>query len=158
MAIRIPPDARIIRDSRLNLVRVIGTLNDRLVNGAQGLKARIKAAMTEKGAQFAESDLVLGALRPGSSSGDIEPHKLHELVKAGQLTMDQFLSSVSVRKTALTEYLSGATIALLSTRIHNPEAALFTEFKEGVELDVDELAISLAGAIAKTVPIKAGAS
>jgi hypothetical protein len=31
---------------------------------------------------------------------------------------------------------------------------LFTEFKDGMEIDLDELATSLAGAIAKTVPIK----
>jgi hypothetical protein len=65
---------------RLTAIRVISTLSDRLVGGDDGLKAQVKAAMQSKHADFAESDLVIGALRPGSSSGAIDARKAYKLV------------------------------------------------------------------------------
>jgi hypothetical protein len=155
MPMRVPPDARKIRDARLTAIRVIGTLYERVVKGADGLSARVKAAMREKDAAFAESDLVMAVLRPGSTRGPIDAHDLYELVKARKLTLKQFLGCVTVRKEPLEEFLAGGAIEELCAVIANPEPSLVTEFKEGVELDVEALAASLAEIVARAVPIKA---
>jgi hypothetical protein len=165
MPMRIPPDAKKIRISYLDLIRAINTLKDRVVDGAGGLKARAKATMIDKGVRYAESDRVIADLRPGSTSGPIDPHDLYQLVSrssstvAGggpRLTLEQFLDCVTVTKKALEKYLPGNVIDALTSKIASPEPQLFTEFREGVELDVDDLAISLADSIARAVPIKAG--
>jgi hypothetical protein len=83
MPMRIPPDAKVIRDSRITLIRVISTLYDRLVNGDDGLKDKVKATMREKDASFAESDLVIAALRAGSGKSTIDVYKLYRMVDAG---------------------------------------------------------------------------
>jgi hypothetical protein len=155
MPMRIPPDAKVIRDSRITLIRVISTLYDRLVNGDDGLKDKVKATMREKDASFAESDLVIAALRAGSGKSTIDVYKLYRMVDAGELKLSQFLDCITVSKERLKEFLPGAIIDKLTIKGAAPaEPALFTEFKDGMEIDLDELATSLAGAIAKTVPIK----
>jgi hypothetical protein len=155
MPIRIPPEARVVRDARITTIRVISTLYDRVVKGDGGLSARVKATLREKDAAYAESELVFAALRPGSTKGPIDAEKLYELVKDRKLTLKQFLACVSVRKEPLKEYLAGGVIDELCGRVDDPEPSLVTEFKEGVELDVDAIAMMLADAVAKAVPIKA---
>lgn len=150
---RIPADAKTVRDSRVTLVRVITTLYERLVGGDDGLKAGVKATMLEKGASFAESDLVVAALRAGSAKGSIDPRKLHELVVAGTLTLAQFLDCVAVRKEPLKAFLAGGVIDTLTANGPAPEPSLVTEFKEGVELDVEAIAETLVAALARAVPI-----
>lgn len=155
MPIQIPADAKIVRDSRITLIRLISHLNDRLVEGEDGLKARVKKTLADKGADYAESDLVVAALRAGTAKGTIDARKLYDLVKARKLTLDQFLGCVSVSKKPLEKLLGGAAIESLTTRGPAAEPSLCTEFKAGVELDVDQLAQTLAGAVAHLVPIKA---
>jgi hypothetical protein len=155
MPINIPADAKIVRDSRITLIRIIATLHKRLIEDEEGLPAKVKATMADKKADFAESDLVVAALRAGGSKGTIDPRKLYKLVVAKQLTLDQFLSCVSVVKKPLEEFLSGAAIEKITTPGKSPAPSLYTEFKEGVELDVESLGELLAGAVAKAVPIKA---
>jgi hypothetical protein len=153
---RIPSDAKIIRDNRITLIRVISTLYDRLVNGDDGLKTRVKQTMQDKGASFAESDLVVAALRAGAAKTSIDPRRLWSLVEAGQLQLSHFLDCISVVKTPLAKYLSGQTIDQITSKPSTePEPMLFTEFKPGVELDVEQLSTALAGAIAQAVPITA---
>lgn len=155
MPMRIPADAHVVTDSRITLIRVISTLHDRLVEGTDGLKAKVKATLTAKGAQFAESDLVVAALRAGAAKRRIDPKALYALVKAKKLTIEQFLSCITVSREPLEQYLSGDQIEQISIPGKTPEPSLFTEFREGVQLDIDELAESLAGAVARVVPIKA---
>ncbi len=68
MPIRISAEDKIIRDQRLTPIRIIGTLHEKFVKSG-ALSAKIKDALKAKKAQFAESDLVVGALRPGPSVG-----------------------------------------------------------------------------------------
>jgi hypothetical protein len=151
----IPSDAKPISDQRLTLIRVISTLRDRLVEGDGGLKARVKRTMLEKEARYAESDLVIAELRPGSTKGPIDPAALYELVELKQLSLAQFLQCITVQKEPLKKFLAGGVIDRLTSAIPNPPPHLFTDFRQGVEFNVDRLAEQLAPAIAKAVPIKA---
>jgi hypothetical protein len=154
MPIQVPPGASIVTDNRLTLIRVISTLYERLVDSDGSMKSKVKQTMLDKQASFAESDLVIAALRAGSSRSTIDARKLYGLVKSGRLKLTQFLECVSVVQKPLKTYLTGEEITKLSTVGPAAEPSLVTEFKEGVQLDVDELAMTLAGAISKAVPIK----
>jgi hypothetical protein len=141
--IKIPDDAAIVRDSRLDMIRAVNILQDRLIDGTDGLKNKVRSAMMNKSAIYAQSDLCIAALRAGAPRSPIDPAALYELVKAGKLTMPQFLSVVSVRKEPLKEFLSGAEIDRLSTAAEKPEPYLVTEFRDGVPVDLDQLAAGL---------------
>jgi hypothetical protein len=165
MPLKIPADAKIVSDRDLTIIRAAKTVLERVVEGEDGLIARVKQRMRTKRADFAQSDVVIAALRPGSAAGKIDASKLHQLVsprgtkpKAGQLTLEQFLECVTVNKGLLAQYLPGDTIDGLTSTVKNPQPQLFTEFKEGVELDYEQLTAALgeafAGSIKPAVPIK----
>jgi hypothetical protein len=150
--IKIPDDATVVRDQRLDLIRAISTLHDRLIEpkDGPGLKSRVKETMKDKGAKFAQSDFVIAALRGGGTTRSyVDPRKLYKLVADGKLTTQQFLSVLSVRKEPLTEFLSGAEIDRLSSEGAPSETSLFTEFKPGVSFDVDQIAEALQALIAE---------
>jgi hypothetical protein len=63
MPIQVPPGTSIVTDHRLTLIRVISTLYERLVDADGSMKSKVKQTMLEKQASFAESDLVIAALR-----------------------------------------------------------------------------------------------
>ena len=147
MPIRVPPEATKIRDNRITLIRLICTLHDRLVEGDAGLKDKVKQSMQSKGAGFAESDLAVAALRAGPARSSIDPRKLYRLVESGELELRDFLACVTVRKEPLAQFLSGAAVEKISSAGTAPEPSLFTEFKEGVELDFDQLSQALISAL-----------
>jgi hypothetical protein len=155
MPINVPADAKVIRHSNLTLIRVICTLHDKLVEGEHGLKAKAKRSLIEKDADFAESDLVVAALRAGSAKATIDPRKLYTLVEAGELTMSQFLDCVTVAKKPLERHLGSDTIDGLSTMGPAPQPSLVTEFKAGVEPNLERLAEQLLGGLASLLPTKA---
>ena len=155
---RIPADAKVVRDSRINFIRAIKTLNDRLVDGDNGMTAKVKASLQDKDAGFAESDYVVAALRAGAAKSAVNPRKLYKLVESGALKLNEFLDCITVRKEPLKEFLSGVAIEKLEDAPAAPATPqLITEWKEGVQLDVDSLAMELAKLIpaaAASVPIK----
>lgn len=155
MPIQIPADAKTIQEQRLTMIRVVGTLNDKLVEGDDGLKARVKATMRDKGAAFAESDLVVGALRAGTARGTITPQALYALVESGTLTLPQFFECVTVTKKPLERFLGKDAIEAMTKPGPAPEPSLVTEFKAGLEFDPDQLAELLAGSLSRVVPIRA---
>lgn len=154
MAIKIPPDAKVIQDSRLMSLQLIKSLHDRLVNADDGLRDKIKDTMNGKAAAFAESDHVVAALRAGSPRSTIDPRKLYKLIEKGELTVAQFLECVSVKKDPLAQYLSKNRIEQLETPSDAPEPSLATEWKQGIAIDLPKLADSLvAAALAQLMPI-----
>jgi hypothetical protein len=154
--IKPPAGADVIRDARLTPVRVISTLAEHHVAGDDGLRARIRQTMIEKGARYARSDLVIAELRDGSTKGKIDPKRLYQQVTEGRLSLAQFLECVAVIKEPLKKYLPGAVIDRLTPTIDAPTPSLVTEFLPGIEPDFDRLAEDLATAVAKVVPITAG--
>lgn len=152
MPIRPPSDAKIITDNRITIIRVVSTLYDLIVKRDSGASAKVKATMLDKDAPFVESTICIGALRPGNTKGPIDTQRAYdELVKTKKITLEQFLGCCTVGKEALKEHVGEKQVTSLSTTIVDPSFTLTTEFKPGVELDFDELATSLAGAIAKAV-------
>ena len=142
MPIRIEAGAKTLRDDRLTPIRVISTLYDRRINGDTGLKAGVKKAMLAKGVDYAEDDSCVAMLRSSSSHGEIDARKLYALIKAGKLTLDQFLDSVKVEKKPLQEFLPGGVIDDLSAKIRKPSPSLVTDFKEHVEFGDAEALIA----------------
>jgi hypothetical protein len=147
----VPTDETVIRDCRLTLLRVVSTLYERLVEADDGLKVQVKETMQRKGADFAESDLVIARLQNGGSFSWIDARKLHGMIgsKPGQITLDQFLSCISVGKQKLEKFLSKDAIAAITNKGSSAAAykSLVTEFKPGVAVDVDELADALQHAL-----------
>ena len=101
--------------------------------------------MLAKDASYAQSDLAVARMQDSSRSV-INPRKLHELVKARKLTIDQFLDAVSVRKEPLKEFLSGQEIEAISSDI-DAEPSLVTEFKPGIHVECQPLAEALVEAL-----------
>jgi hypothetical protein len=132
MPIQIKEGAKIVRETRLTAIRVLGTLHSRYVEKTAD---QVKAILRAKGADYAESDLVIGALRPGAKLGAACPTKLYKLVQKGDLTMKQFLSVVSVKKDPLKKILGDDAVDKISEEIADPTPSLITEFKEGVQFD-----------------------
>jgi len=152
MAIQIPADAKVARLSNLTIIRVVKTLNDKLIEGKDGLVARAKKIMREKGVEFAQSDLVVAALRPPSGAkGFIPPSALFNKYLEGKLTHSQFLACVTVRKEPLEQFLPGAEIDAITVPYLDREPSLYTEFRD--EPNIDDLATAIAGGLA-SLPIK----
>jgi hypothetical protein len=139
MPIRIEEGAKVVRDTRLTVIRVLSTLHDRYVGET---KDRVREALIAKDARYAESDLVVAQLRAGNDRGPVCPSKLYKLVQKGDLTMKQFLSVLTVRKEPLRAILPGGLVEQLSAPVTDPRPSLVTEFKEGVEFeprDIEQL-------------------
>lgn len=144
---KIPPDVRPVRDSRLDLIRVIASLHDKLVDGEESLKAKVKAVMAAKGAAFAESDLAVAALRGGAAKGSIDPARLYKLVSGGKLSMSQFLECVTVRRKPLEQHLAGEQIDRLTVMSGQASPSLTVEFKPGAAPDLDHLVQVISDAL-----------
>jgi hypothetical protein len=132
MPIQIEEGAKIVRETRLTAIRFISTLHDRYVDKT---KDQIKELLRTKRASYAESDLVIGQLRPGAKFGAACPTKLYKLVQKGDLTMKQFLAVVSVKKGPLEKLIGEDAVNKISEEISEPEPSLVTEFKLGVQFD-----------------------
>lgn len=149
MPIRVPSDVKPIRDSRLTPIRVISTLYDRFVDGESddSIKNEVKQTMIAKGALFAESDLVIAALRGGGAAASkfLDVRKLHQLYAKEKITLNQFLSAVSVRKNALGFLTNDVIETLYTTGAAGPSApSLYTEFKPGVNFAPKDLEAAIA--------------
>jgi hypothetical protein len=157
MAIRIPADVLPAREKRLTLIRAIQLLYKHFVDaGDNGHSVRddVKETLKAKRATYAESDLAVAAVRSGSSKSKVDPRKLYELVKGRKLTAEAFLECVTVSKTPLAKHLAGDVIDSLSTIGPASDPWLEIELREGVQLDLDQLAEQLTGALAALAPIK----
>lgn len=139
MAIKVPSDVRPVRDSRLDLIRVISTLHDRIVDSDDSLKAKVKATMQNKGAAYAEGELAVAALRAGGVKGSIDPRRLYKMVGDGKLSMSQFLSCVSIKRKPLEEFLAGSEIDRITTTAGEASPSLTVEFKPDRVPDLDRL-------------------
>lgn len=147
---RIPKDAKIIRDGRLTLIRAVCTLYDQLVDADDGLKDQVKAVMTAKEVKYAQSDLVVARLQGGGDKSYVCPRMLFELMNQGTITIDQFVACIRVSAKPLEQFLSGEQIEAISKSAAGSKS-LVTEFKPDVKLDENQLAALLTDAIEKFV-------
>jgi hypothetical protein len=141
--IALPPGEKIIQDSRLTIVRAIGTLYECHVNGPGGLKDRIKQVMAEKEAKYAESNCVIARLQPGAARNSIDPKKVFAFVKSKKISEANFLSCVSVKKGALEKIglFTSREIEGMMDDLPPGEPALFTEFKPMIGATLDLAAL-----------------
>lgn len=154
MAIRIPVDAHIVADQRLNLIRILSTLTAKKTGRLDRLKAAVKKSMAAKDATFAESDLVVARLSSGGEEKCfVDPQLLYALVKSKRITIEQFLDVICVRSSLLPEILSGAEIEQISEPAENAgdgdAGSLYTEFKADVKVDLDSIEKAILAAVAK---------
>jgi hypothetical protein len=150
MPIKIPGGAKVLTDRRLTLIRILSTLcqdEGRL----DQLKTAVKEKMAKADAAFAQSDLVVARLSGGAKPrAFVDPSGLYGLVRSKQITLDQFLSVLSVRTTPLTAILGRDEIERLSKPADGAECAspsLYTEFKPEFSLDLDAVEASILASI-----------
>jgi hypothetical protein len=159
MAMKIPPDAPIIRDRRLTLIRILSHLTAEKTGRLDVLKCQVKKSMAEKGAKFAESELVYARLQSAGDGGGkqfVDPKLLHELVKTKRITIEQFLGVLCVRTSLMPQILSGEEIAAISKPAESSDksgdgqgglGSLFTEFKPDVHVDFDAIEAAILKAV-----------
>jgi hypothetical protein len=160
MPMRVDAGAKILYEPRVTLIRAIGTLKDHWVDAAGGLKDQVRQTMLAKGYRYAESDVVIGALRATGRGGAIDPRKLYAQIAAGKLTLAQFFHCVTVRREPLSEIVGDDLVDELTPppRAAGGNARLDTEFKIGHAPALDRLAAAVERALFQTtaaVPIKA---
>jgi hypothetical protein len=158
MPLKIPAGVKPFKSNPLNTIRFVATLTERLIGGEDGLSAKVKASMARAGADFAESEYVIAALRGGGTAkGSINPEHLYRLVdakKGPSLTVDEFLKCVAVRLEPLEEFLAGNVIDELRGELPTPaQPKLITEWKPGVVFDVDGAAVSLVDVLKRNVKV-----
>jgi hypothetical protein len=137
--ITIEPGEKVIRDSRLTIVRTIGTLWEKFIDAPGGLKDKIKAEMKRKNAAYAESDHVVAHLLPGGSKKIVDPVKLFELFGKKRITLGEFLACVSVKKQAVEQLLAPPEITAITVTAGVSSPSLMTEFKPGISTALEEL-------------------
>lgn len=152
MAIHVPADAKVVRDSRINVVQIIKALYDRFVDNDDSVKSKIKSTLQEKKADYAETEICVAALRAGTPRSSIDTNRAFKMFlskeQSKELSLAQFLSCATVSKKALEKFLSGDEIAKLSVTGGAAEPALYIEFKPGVQVNLDEIATTIAGMVA----------
>lgn len=140
MPMKIPADAKIVTDNRLTIIRILSLLTAK--NGyLDKVKNAVKASMKLRDATFAQSDLALARLQKSEPRSFADPRLLYELVKNNRITHEQFMDVLCVRSSLLPEILSGAEIHEISKpggaeAGEDAGAALYTEFKPDVRVDV----------------------
>jgi hypothetical protein len=159
---KIPPGETVVNDSRLTLIKILSELTK---DGGrlQYLKEQVKARLTARKARFAASDAVNARLQPAKANGDgeqagrkfVKADDLHALIKAGDLTLKEFLDCACIRTSQLPKYLSGKQIdELLTPAEESDEAkplnlgALYTEFKDGITFDHERIESAILDAFA----------
>ena len=106
----IPDNASVAFDSRLTVVRACLDLAEH----GEAIKSQIKKDMAGGGAQYVQSRLALGKLVAWKKSA-VDPVKLYELVKSKKITIEAFLSCVSVQKKPLRDHLGELEIDAISS-------------------------------------------
>jgi hypothetical protein len=154
--INIPPDAKVIKNSKLTIIRTISTLHDKHVKGKGGLKDQVIEDMNKKRATFAQSEHVVARLLPGGVKMEIDPGKFYELFKSKKITQQQFLGCVSVGKGAAEEILSPIDVAAISVSGATSSQSLLTEFRPGISASIEE--VDLSGLILKMLLTQASAA
>jgi hypothetical protein len=147
MAIKIPSGVTPPRDQRLDIIRIIGAIYDKVTNAKGGLKDQVKEKLVEKEATFVQSDLCIGQLRPGPTFGPIDPKKFYAKFKAGEITEKDFLSAISVGKEACKVFLPQRAIEKMCDEIEDPPKALTIEFREDVEFDAEQVSEAIVATI-----------
>jgi hypothetical protein len=137
MAIKIPPDAKIVQDQRLTVIRAVATLNDRLCKGKGGLIAKVKSAMEAKNVEYAESDFVVAELRgDGEDAGKIDVDKAFKLCGENGIKLKDFLACCTVRKGDLKKLVSENEVEKITT-YGTAEKKLVTEFRSAIDAVMD---------------------
>jgi len=161
MPIRIPADAKIVRDHRLTLIRAIKILStDRL----QQLIKSVKDSLRERKAAYAESDLCLARLQGGGPVRYVDPRKVFKIVTKGRgkakarasrslapspfLTLKQFLNCCSISMEKLQQFIPADQIDALCYPPKPGEPALYVETRPGVEIHIDRLEAAILSATA----------
>ncbi len=149
MPIKVPADAKVVRDQRLSLIRVVKILAGRIKPTIDKVKADLKL----KKAKFAESDLAIAVLR-GADDVEVEPEpiefvdpkKLWALAGKGALTANDFFSVTHVNESKLSKLLLPQQIEAIKssftpTRGEDDDAAgaLFVETKPTLAISEEAL-------------------
>jgi hypothetical protein len=69
--------------------------------------------------------------------------------------MEQFLDAITINKTELKKHVAGDVVDKISARSKTPEPTLFTEFKDGVEFELDDVDDALGELVKQAVRVKA---
>lgn len=153
MPIKVADGAKVIELPELTAIRVVKTLAEGPV---KKLIEQAKAKLIAKKAEYAQSDYVIAELRGGPAVGTsgggavglggVPAEKLYAKVKAKEITLEQFLSCVTVELTPLRDVLGEDEITKMRLKLKNIERtpALFTEFKPGMQFELDDVAAAIA--------------
>ena len=144
---KIDAGEKVVTDSRVDFVHIAGLLADR----AKSVKDEIKEAAAKKKARYVRGDHAIGRLQGGGKRKRTpDPTKLHALVKSGKITLDEFLSVVSVKIDPLKEILSGPEIIRISKNGDKSQPSLVTEFEAEPALpdwEIEDLIRELVGRV-----------
>jgi hypothetical protein len=143
-------DADAGRASRRD-VRVdhLGFVNELTKHFADPLKQQIKLRMNERKLDLAEGDFFEGLLVRGESSS-IDPAKYLKLFEKGRITRADFLSALSIKRTAATVFLSEKEVDAISDATPaTPQ--LRVSRRKGVEIKLVDAVRGLADAIGPPV-------
>lgn len=143
--IQIPPDATVVEDVRLDVIRAVATLHDQHVKAPGGLADQVKRTMTAKKAGFAKSKRTVARLQPGNPRGTIDPRRTWALLKSRSFGIEELLACCTVRREALKNILSEREIESLTTYEPAAGPSLYTEFLPAIaaRIDCNDLADAL---------------
>ncbi len=147
MAIKIPEDAKIVKDSRLTAIAAIAVL---VKFHIQKLKEDVKAAMKRRGVKFAESDFAVAHLRDGGNATYVDPAKLFKLTLAAgkrKLTVNEFFQCVRASRERVEEFLSPEEIDAVSVQAGEVDPRLYVELKLNAQVDFDAIEQAVAKAV-----------
>jgi hypothetical protein len=139
MAIKIPEDAKVLKDSRLTAIAAIALV---VKFHVQKLKEDVKAAMKRRGVKFAESDFAVAHLRDGGNATCIDTAKLFKLTTVPgkrKLTVNEFFQCVRASRERVEEFLSPEEIEAVSVQARESDSRLYTELMPNAAVNFDAI-------------------
>lgn len=155
MAIKILPDAKVIKLPRLTTIAALLLM---VKEHVEKLKDEVKLTMKKKDVAFAESDHAIAHLRGGGGGKAtfswINPAKLFKLTQgpsAKKITTGEFFKCVSVKTEKLKELLSPEEIEKITDTFTAKagEAKLYTEMKPNAQVDFDVIEAAVQDAVSQ---------
>lgn len=153
MPIKVPTDAKIVRDRRLDFVRIVKLLYARAAKSAEAVKESLEA----KEAEFAQGDLAMARLQPGGVTSAIDPKKFFSLAKEKKLTAAQQQSCCSINKEPLKEFFNEREIESISKTTGTRESSLTVETRPDVTIDIEGIETELVKLIESTEAVRKAA-